>query len=202
MTGPLHPYSAVLVASYGGPNQPEDVLPFMRNATAGRGVPDERLLEVSEHYQMFGGKSPINERNAEFLDALRAALALRGIDVPVVIGNRNWHPYLRETAPALAADGHRRVLGLATSAYRSYSSCRQYREDLEQAQAATDGALRIDKVGPYAETDGFVHANADAVIAALSDLRSQELSGSVRVLFVTHSIPTAMNEASGDGQPG
>lgn len=202
MTRSLHPYTAVLVASYGGPNQPDDVLPFMRNATAGRGVPDERLVEVSQHYMMFGGKSPINERNDELLEALRAELARRGIEVPVVIGNRNWHPYHSETVPALVADGHEQVLGLATSAYHSYSSCRQYAEDLERAVEHVDGALRIDKIGAFAETDGFVEANADAVVAALAELRTQEFHGDTRVLFVTHSIPTTMNDASGDGSPG
>ncbi|GAB3821011.1 ferrochelatase [Tessaracoccus terricola] len=202
MTHPLSPYSAVLVASYGGPNKPDDVLPFMRNATAGRGVPDERLVEVSQHYMLFGGKSPINERNAELLDALRAELASRGIDVPVVIGNRNWHPYHSETVPALVADGHQQVLGLATSAYHSYSSCRQYAEDLRKAEEDVDGAIRIDKIGAFAETDGFVEANADAVVAALAELRTKEFHGDTRVLFVTHSIPTAMNDASGDGSPG
>lgn len=202
MSGPLHPYSAVLVASYGGPNEPDDVLPFMRNATAGKGIPDERLLEVSEHYMMFGGMSPINERNEEVLTALRAALALRGVDVPVVIGNRNWHPYHSEVAPALVEAGHKRVLGLATSAYHSYSSCRQYAEDLEKAEQSTGGALRIDKIGAYAETDGFIQANADAVVTALTELRAKEFYGDVRVLFVTHSIPHSMNAASGDGSPG
>ncbi|MCC2592634.1 ferrochelatase [Tessaracoccus sp. OS52] len=201
MNHSLHPYTAVLVASYGGPDKPDDVLPFMRNATAGRGIPDERLLEVSEHYMLFGGKSPINERNAELLEALRAELAFRNIDVPVVIGNRNWHPFHSETVPALVAEGHTRVLGLATSAYSSYSSCRQYAEDLQRATEGVDGAIRIDKIAPFAESEGFVTANADAVVAALTKLREQPIDGAVRVLFVTHSIPTAMNAASGDGSP-
>ncbi|WP_246099678.1 ferrochelatase [Tessaracoccus rhinocerotis] len=201
MTHSLHPYTAILVASYGGPDEPDDVLPFMRNATAGRGVPDERLVEVSKHYMLFGGRSPINERNAELLDALRTELATRGIKVPVVIGNRNWHPYHAETVPALVADDHEQVLAVATSAYHSYSSCRQYSEDLDKAVADVGGAIRIDRIDAYAETDGFVEANADAVVAALAELRAREFHGDTRVLFVTHSIPTAMNDASGDGSP-
>ena len=187
------PFDAVLVLSYGGPRQPEDVLPFMRNATRGRGIPDERLLEVSEHYLMFGGASPINERNDELMDALRAELSRRGVDVPVVIGNRNWDPYVTDALAQLAAGGARRVVVLATSAYASYSSCRQYREDLAAALADTGLEFDLVKVGPFAETDGFVAANADAVRDALAELPG------ARVLFVSHSIPTAMDAASGPG---
>ena len=187
------PFDAVLVLSYGGPRKPEDVLPFMRNATRGRGIPDERLLEVSEHYLMFGGASPINERNDELMDALRAELSRRGVDVPVVIGNRNWDPYVTDALAQLAAGGARRVVVLATSAYASYSSCRQYREDLAAALADTGLEFDLVKVGPFAETDGFVAANADAVRDALAELPG------ARVLFVSHSIPTAMDAASGPG---
>ena len=187
-------YDAILVLSYGGPRGPEDVLPFMRNATRGRGIPDERLVEVSGHYQLFGGRSPINERNDELIQALRAALAERGVEVPIVIGNRNWTPYVHETLAELAASGARRVLVLATAAYSSYSGCRQYREDLAAAlERVGDAAagMAFTKIGPFAETDGFVAANADAVAAALATLPG------ARVLFVTHSIPLAMDAASG-----
>ena len=121
---PLAPYDAVLLLSYGGPRRPEDVLPFMRNATAGRGVPDSRLLEVSGHYAGFDGVSPINARNAEMLEALRAELARRGSNAPVVIGNRNWHPFVTEAMRELADGGARRLLSLTTAAYASYSGCR------------------------------------------------------------------------------
>lgn len=188
-------HDAICVLSYGGPRGPEDVLPFMRNATRGRGIPDERLVEVSGHYALFGGASPINGQNEALVEALRAALAERGIDVPIVIGNRNWTPYVADTFTELAAAGARRVLALATSAYASYSSCRQYREDIAAALAATGVELELDKIGPFAETDGFVTANADALRAALA--RAQ---GEPRVIFVTHSIPTAMNAASGPGE--
>lgn len=187
-------YDAICVVSYGGPRGPEDVLPFMRNATRGRGIPDERLMEVSGHYGLFGGVSPINERNAELMDALGAALRERGIDVPIVIGNRNWTPYVADTFAELASSGARRVLALATAGYASYSGCRQYREDIAAALASTGVELEIDKVGPFAETDGFIEANADAVRDALA-----RAEGDPRVVFVTHSIPTAMDAASGPG---
>ncbi|MFT3875857.1 MAG: ferrochelatase [Propioniciclava sp.] len=188
------PYDAILVVSYGGPREPDDVLPFMRNATRGRGIPDSRLLEVSGHYQMFGGASPINERNAELMDALGAELASRGITVPIVIGNRNWTPYVSDAVRELEASGARRVLVLATAAYASYSGCRQYREDLAAALAETGASLELTKIGPFAETEGFLTANTDAVRAALA-----VAEGEPRVLFVTHSIPLAMDAASGPG---
>ena len=187
-------YDAICLLSYGGPRGPQDVLPFMRNATRGRGIPDERLVEVSGHYALFGGASPINGQNEALVEALRGELAQRGIDVPIVIGNRNWTPYVADTFAELAASGAKRVLALATSAYASYSSCRQYREDIAAALAATGVALELDKVGPFAETDGFITANADALAAALA-----QAQGEPRIMFVTHSIPTAMNEASGPG---
>ena len=195
----LAPYTAVLFASYGGPDKSEDVLPFMRNATAGRGIPDERLIEVSRHYELFGGRSPINELNAALMDAVRGELARRGVDVPVVIGNRNWHPYIEDTVQSLVDDGHERVVALATSAYSSYSGCRQYHEDL--IRGADGHAIRIDKVDPFAETPGFVSANARALVAAVRRLRERIGAETLRVLFVTHSIPTAMNAASSTGEP-
>ena len=202
---PLYPYSAVLVASYGGPEKPEDVLPFMRNATAGRGVPDERLVEVSQHYMLFGGKSPINDENHAFMEALRAEFTRRGLDIPVVIGNRNWHPFHAETVADLVAAGHSRVLGLPTSAYHCYSSCRQYGEDLQRAMegaAAAGHPIQIDRVAPFAETDGFIRAQIDVTTEAFRAMRKQDPDGTIRFLFSTHSIPHTMNEASGDGTPG
>ena len=197
----LAPYTAVMFASYGGPNEPDDVLPFMRNATAGRSIPDERLLEVSQHYMLFGGRSPINELNAALMAAVRAELVRRGVEVPVVIGNRNWNPYFAETTQQLVDDGHTRVLALPTSAYRSYSSCRQYDEDLEKAQAGVDRGIRFDKLGPFAETEGFVAAQARALVDGVRKLREQIGDAPLKVLFVTHSIPTAMNACSGPGDP-
>ncbi len=197
MKADLSPYTAVLISSYGGPDKPDDVLPFMRNATAGRGIPDERLLEVSEHYMQFGGRSPINELNARLLDNIRAELDRRGLDVPVVIGNRNWLPYNSESVGKLRAEGHRRVVGMATSAYGSYSGCRQYREDMQAAEDSTDGDVRIDKVTPYSDRDGFVNSNARTLVAAVRELRERIGDSAMRVLFVTHSIPVTMNATSG-----
>ena len=200
MNDALSPYSAVLLASYGGPRRPEDVLPFMRNATAGRGVPDERLLEVSQHYQLFGGRSPINEQNEALRDALAAELRKRGCPRPVVIGNRNWTPFFAETVSALHRDRHDRVVALTTAAYSCYSACRQYRENLAAVMEQIPGVV-IDKAGPYAERDGFISANVDALVAAVQALRSRIGEGVIKVLFVTHSIPVAMNTDSADSTP-
>lgn len=197
----LTPYTAVLFASYGGPDSSADVLPFMRNATAGRGIPDERLLEVSQHYELFGGRSPINELNAALMARVDEELRRRGIEVPVVIGNRNWHPFFDETVGELAEAGHERVLALATSAYSSYSSCRQYREDLDLAERNADGRVRIDKIGPFAESPAFVAATARSLVDAARELRARIADDPFVVLFVTHSIPLTMNAASGWGAP-
>ena len=197
---PLEPFTAVVVASYGGPDGPDDVLPFLRNATRGRGIPDERLAEVAEHYHLHGGRSPINARNAELLDALRAELRARGVDVPVVIGNRNWGPYLTDVVADLADEGHTRVLGLATSAYQSYSNCRQYWEDFTRA---TDGqSIEVAKLDPFWDDPAFAEANARRVVAAWRGLRGGGVDGPVRLLFVTHSIPASMDERAGSGDPG
>lgn len=197
----LAPYTAVLFASYGGPDSSADVLPFMRNATAGRGIPDERLIEVSQHYELFGGRSPINELNAALMQRVDAELKRRGIEVPVVIGNRNWHPFFDETVGDLVAAGHERVLALATSAYSSYSSCRQYREDLDKAETGVGNRIHIDKIGPFAESPAFVAATARSLLAGVRRLREQIGDAPAKVLFVTHSIPLAMNAASGAGLP-
>lgn len=201
MTDALSPYTAVLIASYGGPRGPEDVLPFMRNATAGRGVPDERLIEVSRHYELFGGRSPINEQNEALRDALAAELIRRGCPREVVIGNRNWTPFLAETVGGLRDGGHDRVIALPTAAYSCYSGCRQYREDLTRTMTDLPG-IQLDKVGPYWNREGFLVANTDSLVSAFRSLRESLPDGVLRVLFVTHSIPTAMNEQSADGVVG
>ncbi|MDD9206678.1 ferrochelatase, partial [Georgenia sp. 10Sc9-8] len=148
----LAPYDAVLLLSFGGPEAPEDVVPFLRNVTAGRGIPDERLAEVGEHYYHFGGRSPINDQNRALLDALRAELDGRGLPTPVAWGNRNWDPYLTDTLRELHESGARRVVTLVTSAYGSYSGCRQYRENIAASLAALaeEGReLEVDKVRVY-----------------------------------------------------
>lgn len=204
----LAPYDAILLQSYGGPTGPDTVLPFMRNATRGRGIPDERLIEVSQHYALFGGVSPINEANERLRQALKSELKARiGADVDVIIGNRNWHPYVTEAFEELLAKDHRRVLSVATSAYGSYSGCRQYREDLEKSFAELNergvqtGSLTIDRLAPYGYVAGFVDANVRALLSAIdAGQLGQSNVALPRVLFTTHSIPTAMNAASGGGR--
>jgi ferrochelatase len=202
MTPDASPYDALLLVSFGGPEKPEDVLPFLENVTRGRGIPRERLEEVGQHYHLFGGRSPINDQNREFLAALRADLAGAGLDLPVYWGNRNWDPYLTDTVRQMAADGVRRAACFVTSAYSSYSSCRQYRENLFDAVAAADeaGGLapRLDKLRHYFNHPGFVEPVVDATLAALAELPAQVRDGA-HLAFVTHSIPEAMNEGSGPG---
>jgi len=189
----LDPYDAVLLVSFGGPEQPEDVVPFLENVTRGRGIPRERLAEVGGHYFLFGGRSPINDQCRALLAALRAGLDRRGLDLPLHWGNRNWDPYLDAEVQAMAAAGHRRVLAVLTSAYPSYSSCRQYRENLYDATQGTD--VTVDKVRHYADHPGFVTASVDATLAALEQLG--EHGDGARLVFVTHAIPTAMAETAG-----
>ncbi|MGI8459938.1 MAG: ferrochelatase [Propionibacteriaceae bacterium] len=197
----LDPYDAVLLVSFGGPEQPDDVLPFLQNVTRGRGIPDERLAEVGEHYFLFGGRSPINEQCRTLLAALRADLSGRGIDLPIYWGNRNWDPYLPDAVAEIRRAGHRRVLAVVTSAYPSYSSCRQYRENLYDAVATTAPAapatdpLVVDRLRHYAHHPGFVAAAVDATVAALDELGP--VVEPARLVFVTHSIPTAMAQGSG-----
>lgn len=196
-------YDAILVASFGGPESPEDVLPFLRNVTRGRGIPDERLVEVGEHYTALGGRSPINDQNRALIDALRAELDVRGIDLPVYWGNRNWEPSMSRAVRELHEDGHHEVLGIATSAYSSYSSCRQYREDFGRALEETGllGSLRIDKTRPYFNHPGFLAPMTDGIRGALKDLESEGHDRSrIRILFSTHSIPDAMADASGPAE--
>jgi ferrochelatase len=186
------PYDAVLLLSFGGPEKPEDVLPFLQNVTRGRGIPDERLVEVGEHYYRFGGRSPINDQNRALLAALRDSFDEVGLDLPLYWGNRNWAPYLTDTLRQMTADGVRRAVVIVTSAYPSYSGCRQYRENLADAAAQVDGAPRIDKLRHYANHPAFVSSFVESTADALAKLPE----GSA-IAYVTHSIPTAMNATSG-----
>ncbi|WP_329455216.1 ferrochelatase [Streptomyces sp. NBC_01497] len=194
------PYDALLLLSFGGPEGPDDVLPFLENVTRGRGIPRERLKEVGQHYYLFGGVSPINEQNRDLLAALRADFAEHGVDLPVHWGNRNWEPYLTDTLRAMVADGHRRIAVLATSAYASYSGCRQYRENLAEALAAlaAEGlpVPRVDKLRHYFNHPGFVRPMVDGVLASLADL-PQEVRAGAHLAFTTHSIPTGAADTSG-----
>ncbi|HET9420369.1 MAG TPA: ferrochelatase [Nocardioides sp.] len=200
MPNPLQPdtspYDALLLVSFGGPEGPDDVLPFLENVTRGRGIPRERLEEVGRHYHLFGGRSPINDLNRAFLDALRADLAGAGIDLPVYWGNRNWDPYLRGAVEQMAADGVTRAACFVTSAYSSWSSCRQYRENLFAAADGVPGAPRLDRLRHYFNHPGFVEPAVDAVVAALTDL-PDDVRDAARLVFVTHSIPSSMNDTSG-----
>jgi ferrochelatase len=190
------PYDALLLVSFGGPEGPDDVLPFLENVTRGRGIPRERLEEVGRHYHLFGGRSPINDLNRALLDAVRADLTAAGIDLPVYWGNRNWDPYLRDAVEQMAADGVTRAACFVTSAYSSWSSCRQYRENLFAAAEGVSGAPRLDRLRHYFNHPGFVEPVVDAVLAALADL-PDGVRDDARLVFVTHSIPTAMNDTSG-----
>ncbi|GAB3633412.1 ferrochelatase [Microbacterium shaanxiense] len=193
-------YDALVLASFGGPEGQDDVIPFLRNVTRGRGIPDERLEEVAHHYRHFGGVSPINDQNRALKAALEAELAGRGIDLPVYWGNRNWEPFLDDAFTAATDDGHSTLLVLATSAYSSYSSDRQYREDI--ALAITDAGLEdrvtADKVRLFFDHPGFVKPFQEGVDAAVAGFLEQGIAASdIHVLFSTHSIPTADAERSG-----
>lgn len=195
---------ALLVVSFGGPEGPADVVPFLQNVTRGRGIPEERLREVGEHYFHFGGVSPINAQNRAFLAALRDELPRQGIDIPVYWGNRNWSPYLAEAIGEMRADGVRRAMAFFTSAYSSYSGCRQYRENIAAALAEVgDGAPEVDRLGPYFNHPGFVDPFVDATADAVRGLSGPERSAA-RLVFTTHSIPVAMADSSGasTGLPG
>ncbi len=197
-------YDAILLASFGGPEGQEDVLPFLRNVTRGRGIPDDRLEEVSHHYRANGGISPINEQNRALKAALETELAARNIELPVLWGNRNWDPYV----PAVLQDaydaGHRRLLMLTTSVYSCYSSCRQYREDIGMALTETglDGKLAVDKIRQYFDHPGFVEPFIEGTAASLQKVRHEltaagQAEAPVHVMFATHSIPTRDAEAAG-----
>ena len=190
-------YDAFLLVSFGGPEGRDDVMPFLENVTRGRGVPRNRLEQVAEHYYRFGGVSPINQQCRDLLAAVEKDFAGRGVDLPGYWGNRNWDPYLTDAVAAMAADGRRRVIAFVTSAYSSYSSCRQYLDDIERARAqAGPAAPRIDKLRPYFNHPGFIEPLADAARAAAESLPTPVQAG-FDLVFTAHSIPAAMAAASG-----
>ena len=183
MTG----YDSVLVVSFGGPEGPDDVIPFLENVLRGRNVPRERMLQVAEHYHHFGGVSPINEQNRRLIRALEARLAQAGPRLPVYWGNRNWHPLLPDTLAQMNRGGVRRALAFVTSAYSSYSSCRQYLEDIARARAAAgDGAPEVDKLRVFYKHPGFLEPVVERVGAALAGL------GDAEIVYTAHSIPVSM----------
>jgi ferrochelatase len=188
-------YDAILVVGFGGPECREDVLPFLENVTRGRGVPRERLLSVAEHYYHFGGASPINAQVRELIEALRLELTRSGINLPIYWGNRNWHPMIEETVAKLKADGVQHALAIVLAAYSSYSSCRQYREDIARGQAsARADALQIDKLRAFFNHPEFIAANADRVRAAIDRLSVPD-DGGLQLAFTSHSIPSSMAQS-------
>ena len=189
-------YDALLVVSFGGPEREEDVMPFLENVLRGKNVPRQRLLEVAGHYHHFGGKSPINEQNRQLIAALGRELEARGPALPIYWGNRNWHPMLADTLRSMRADGVRRALAFVTSAFGSYSGCRQYREDIARArEAAGSGAPEVHKLRTFHNHPGFIEAMAGRVRTAIGQLPPGRRE-SAPLVFTAHSIPTSVAAAS------
>jgi ferrochelatase len=189
-------YDALLVVSFGGPEQEEDVLAFLENVLRGKNVPQTRMLEVAEHYYHFRGRSPINDQNRALIGALESELNTRGPALPIYWGNRNWHPLLPDTLRQMQSDGVRRALALATSAFGSYSGCRQYREDIERARAEIGpGAPEIHKLRTFHDHPGFIRAMAHRVRTALDRIPASRRDATPLV-FTAHSIPLVMAESS------
>ena len=185
-------YDAILVVSFGGPEGHDDVIPFLENVLRGRNVPRERMLAVAEHYYHFDGKSPINQQTRELIAALKDELAQRGPKLPVYWGNRNWHPMLADTLRQMRSDGIKRALAFVTSAYSSYSGCRQYREDIARAQAEVgEGAPQVEKLRAFFNHPGFLGATEDRLTDALAQLPANARQN-VQVVYVAHSIPLLM----------
>ena len=189
-------YDALLIVGFGGPEKPEDVFPFLENVTRGRNIPRERLIEVAAHYDHLGGKSPINAQVRELLNALQPELKRHGINLTIYWGNRNWHPMLADTLRAMVQDGVRQALAVVLSAYSSYSSCRQYREDIERARDEVGPtAPRIDKTRVFYNHPEFIAANADRLKEALAQIPKDERA-EVHLAFTAHSIPLSMARGS------
>jgi len=185
-------YDAVLVVSFGGPEAHGDVIPFLENVLRGRNVPRERMLAVAEHYYHFDGKSPINEQTRTLIAALKQELAEHGPSLPVYWGNRNWHPLLADTLRKMSADGVRHALAFVTSAYSSYSGCRQYREDISRAQAEVgSGAPLVDKIRAFFNHPGFLDATEDRLREAVDQIPANARNN-VEVVYIAHSIPISM----------
>jgi ferrochelatase len=187
-------YDALLVVSFGGPEGMDDVMPFLEKVLRGRSVtlPRERLLAVAKHYELFGGVSPINQQNRNLIAALERELKAKGPNLPIYFGNRNWHPMLAETLDKMRADGIRHALAFVTSAYSSYSSCRQYLNDIESArQTVGPDAPRVEKLRAFHNHPGFIETNAASVRAALEQV-PEERRATTPVVFTAHSIPKSM----------
>jgi ferrochelatase len=190
-------YDAFLLVSFGGPEGPADVMPFLENVTRGRGVPRDRLAAVARHYDVFGGVSPINEQCRDLLAAIGKDFVAAGLDLPLYWGNRNWHPLLADTVAQMASDGVRHAIAFVTSGYGSYSSCRQYLDDIESARAqAGPGAPRIDKIRHFFNHPGFIGPVTQAARAAITAL-PPVVQHDAWLVFTAHSVPAAMAAASG-----
>jgi ferrochelatase len=195
VTGTEPAFDAVLLLSFGGPEGPEDVVPFLENVTRGRNIPRERLEQVGEHYFRFGGVSPINRLCRELIAALEGELDHHGPRLPVYWGNRNWHPMLEDTVACMADDGVRRTVAVATSAFSSYSACRQYLDDVVRARAAVgERAPAIEKLPPYWNHPSFIETMAEHTRDAIERLAGDEGEEGTRLVFTAHSIPRAMAE--------
>ncbi len=189
-------YDALLLMSFGGPEGPDDVAPFLAHVAAGHGIPPSRLAAVAEHYHQFGGVSPINAQNRDLIAALRRELEAHGLDLPIYFGNRNWHPFVTDTVREMRASGVRRALTFVTSVFSSYSGCRQYREDIVRAcDAVGEGAPVFDRLRSCYNHPGFVEAMADRVREALAGFPESERE-SAQVVFTAHSIPLAQAQGS------
>jgi ferrochelatase len=189
-------YDAILVVSFGGPESKEDVIPFLENVLRGKNVPRERLLTVAEHYYHFEGKSPINDQTRALIAALNAELGRSGVNLPVYWGNRNWHPLLPETLRQMKQDGIRRAIAFVTSAYSSYSGCRQYREDIARAQSEVGaGVPEVDKLRPFFNHPGFIEATVERVRDALREV-PRDSAGNVQIVYLAHSVPLSMANTS------
>jgi len=185
-------YDALLVVSFGGPEGPDDVIPFLENVLRGKNVPRERMLAVAAHYEHFGGVSPLNAQNRALIAALRAEFAAHGIRLPIYWGNRNWHPLLPDALAAMVGDGVKKALGFFTSAYSSYSSCRQYREDIGQAQAVVgQQAPQVDKLRAFFNHPGFIAPMIERVEDALDPIAPADRR-SAHIVYTAHSIPQSM----------
>jgi len=204
-------YDAILVVSFGGPEKHGDVIPFLENVLRGRNVPRERMLAVAEHYYHFDGKSPINQQTRDLIAAIKDELAEHGLKLPVYWGNRNWHPMLADTLRQMKNDGIRRALAFVTSAYSSYSGCRQYREDIARAQAEVgEGAPEVEKLRVFFNHPGFLEATEDRIQDALGELADASLRSAgrarapvpthVQLVYVAHSIPMSMANTSDYGK--
>jgi ferrochelatase len=185
-------YDAILVVAFGGPESQAEVIPFLENVLRGRNVPRERLLAVAEHYYHFDGKSPINQQMRDLISALEAELERNGPKMPIYWGNRNWHPLLPDTLRKMKEDGVRRAVAFVTSAYSSYSGCRQYREDIARAQIEVGpGAPQVDKLRPFFNHPAFIEATVGRVGDALHTTAAS-VRENVQIIYVAHSIPSAM----------